>query len=567
MSQQPRVLLLLACLWVGTAHGEPLPEGALVRLGTTRLRRQQLGLESRRLMGHTESVYFAALSPDGKVMTAGDSTIRMWERVTGKELRQLGDGPITAVHLSPDGKVLAQVNETIHLWDMNTGKEIRHFGADDGRHSSVVFSPDGRFLITGARPARLWDAGTGKLIRKLESVDGPNSLAVSPDGKLLAAGGYGSLGLWDLTTGKRLHELDEPPGISEGHLVFSPDGKLLASGYLGRPVMLWDVATGKEVRRLGGRRYYPRALRTFSPDGKLLVLVGEGKMNTLHLVDVQTGKERRRLPGPYSFSWVQQPRGQDERGGGLMDVAFSPDGRTLAAEVGKGRISLWEVSTGQERRRFSGHEGGVRCLSFSTDGRLLVSGGNDTTAVVWDVPGLHGKQDTGQLSAKELDALWNDLAGRDAALASRAIWTLAGVRRQSVSFLEERLQPIRVPESDRIKRLIADLDDARFPIRSRAIEDLAELAEFAGPALRKALTDNPGLEKRRRLELLIANLENYVLPPGQLRMLRAIEALEQIGTPESLRLLKTLAGGAASPVTQEAEESLRQLAKRSAGRP
>src|SRR6516162_7026789 len=79
-------------------YGDPLPEGAIARLGTVRLR-------------HTDNVLSLAYSPDGKLIASGgsDDVICLWEADTGKEVRRL-TGPhseVWDVAFSPDGKLLA----------------------------------------------------------------------------------------------------------------------------------------------------------------------------------------------------------------------------------------------------------------------------------------------------------------------------------------------------------------------------------------------------------------------------------------------------------------------------
>jgi WD40 repeat protein len=79
----------------------------------------------------------------------------------------------------------------------------------------------------------------------------------------------------------------------------------------------------------------------------------------------------------------------------LRDVAFSSDGKTLAAEQKDGSIRLWETATGEERGRFAGHEDGIRALAFLKGDRLLASGGEDGTALLWDMSALSSERKRG----------------------------------------------------------------------------------------------------------------------------------------------------------------------------
>src|SRR5207247_931342 len=112
-------------------------------------------------------------------------------------------------------------------------------------------------------------------------------------------------------------------------------------------------------------------------------------------------------------------------------------------------------------------------------------------------------------------------------------------------------------------QLILDLDSKKFAIRERAMQELDRRAEVVETALRKALQEKPSLEVRRRLIEIIQRLERQTYTGEQLRVFRAIEVLEHIGTPEAQEVLKELAKGASEArLTQEAKAALDRLAKR-----
>src|SRR5262249_34454070 len=145
--------------------------------------------------------------------------------------------------------------------------------------------------------------------------------------------------------------------------------------------------------------------------------------------------------------------------------------------------------------------------AFSPDGRMLVSGGLDQTAHIWDVSRVTGRRaGPAERSAAELEADWNDLAG-DAAAGDAALGRLASSPGRAVPVLGKQLENAEPVDTRRIERLIADLDDERFAVREQATRELEALAERAAPAMRKALAGKPSLEARRRLVALLDRLD------------------------------------------------------------
>lgn len=112
-------------------------------------------------------------------------------------------------------------------------------------------------------------------------------------------------------------------------------------------------------------------------------------------------------------------------------------------------------------------------------------------------------------------------------------------------------------------QLIADLDSSHFSVRRNAAHQLEELQDLAEAALRKALQGKPSLEVRLRIELLLKKLHGLVPTSARLRELRAVEALERMGTSHARQILTTLATGLSEArLTQEAKASLARLARR-----
>jgi hypothetical protein len=117
---------------------------------------------------------------------------------------------------------------------------------------------------------------------------------------------------------------------------------------------------------------------------------------------------------------------------------------------------------------------------------------------------------------------------------------------------------------------VGDLDSAEFPVRTKATAQLVQLGELAEPALLDAQRKHPSLEQRQRIEEILRKVVDQRSKPSgdRLRMFRAVEILEQIGTPEARQLLEALSRGASGAlVTREAQAALARFSRPVAARP
>jgi RNA polymerase sigma factor (sigma-70 family) len=541
------------------------------------------GKEQRQLDPRMGLLRSMTLSADGKTVAAGGvyNTIRLWDVATGRELfpDQTGhNAPVDAVAFSPDGKLLASggENRQIWIWDIATGKPVRQLR---GTGAAVAFSPDSKRLAAVGRYdgdiIRVWDIASGAELLSLSDGEGDKNrtsyrvLAFAPDGKTLRSVDWknghapclGCVHVWDTATGRRLHRSESSLTDPRPQCVaFSPDGKTLALGgdYDRRhgAIRLWDLQAGKEIMDLKGHEGDFLSL-AYSPDGRTL-LSGGGVDQTVRLWETATGKEIITLKGHKQL---------------VTAVAYSPDGRIISSGSGVNphypnlntephRIRFWDAGTGEEIQCLQGYNSNVNSLAFSPDGSCLASGLRNGTVLLWEVPTARARKGATRLGSDERAALWSDLAGEDARKAHVAIWRLAAAPKEVVPFLAERLQPAPPLDEQRVQKLIANLNGDEYAVRQAAMKELAALGELAGPLLRDRLAAKPPLEVRKRVEELLS--QTKVLHAGEVvRGVRAVEALEHIGTPDARELLQALANGAPEArLTREAKAALERLANR-----
>ena len=331
------------------------------------------------LTGHETSIVSVVFSPDGQTLASAspDRTVRLWDVATRKPKKTfalLGNVRyVRNVVFSPDGKTLANTTggKAIHLWDTVSGQHkydiFEHLAAD------VAFSPDGKTLVSGGARIILWDSVTRhqKMVLS-ESGD----VAFSPDGQLLAtANKAGPIRLWDPNTGKRQKTLTLPthtnnPSIDS--ILFSPDGQTLASG--GDGLTLWNVNNGSVK---AWRRFSASAL-SFSPDGRMLATT---TLNKIQLWDANTLQHKYNIDKPsHANGFVFSPDGWIITFGG----AVSPDGRTVAR-----RNSLWDANSKHLKLTFTARDRlGINQsnVAFSPDGRTIAGATPFNTIGLWKLP-------------------------------------------------------------------------------------------------------------------------------------------------------------------------------------
>jgi WD40 repeat protein len=353
--------------------------------------------DSRRL---ASLVNFETVGPGIDPKKPHGGTVKLWDVATGRELHTWHTRMVELLAFLPTGQVLtvgftdaAPGKAVVAYHEAATGKELKSFTIDKEPYiPKVAASADGRFLAVADKDGvRLCDLARGGVARSLREptrdaqtgkpiLFHPHALAFSPDGQRLAVAEHpGTVRVHDRETGKLLttvRVLEAESGL-RGVVIcvaFSPDGQRLAAQGDDGPIRILDSHAPEGEGRVFRDA---RAARSpaFTPDGKrLLALETNRGQNAPVMPQLWDAVSGHKLPGP--------------RGGG-GPVAYSPDGRFLAAACAEG-IRVWDAATYRELRTISGiptHEGLPRilALAFAPEGRLAaVIKAREEAVLVWD---------------------------------------------------------------------------------------------------------------------------------------------------------------------------------------
>ena len=400
------------------------------------------GKERATLRGHTSSVRSLAFAEGGsKLVTRGeDGLVKVWDLHDGDRDRQTFgrvDFKVQSMALHPDGKTLAtglrlpdsrlkaganeaqapqpeppprepgapvqKMGDEVMFWDIETGEgrgmiagKATNGGTD--RVVALAYTRDGKTLATTSLKGaiRIWDVDT--LASKVDLA--PREVAAqivqfSSDGKtLLGADASGKVTLWDAEAGSIRAIFAHSGGMNQ--VLLSPDGKVVATAGSrvpppasngstptpiadfgpgsGGDVRLWDPVTGERVAVLPMPSGKVTRL-AFSRDGKTLAASTTGAVATVW--DVESVWDAESAVPIVTLAW---PSGEAKY------LAFSPDGKLLATGGDDETLRVWDIATGSLCADLLGHTDAINWVAFSPDGRTIATASRDTTVKLWDVP-------------------------------------------------------------------------------------------------------------------------------------------------------------------------------------
>jgi WD40 repeat protein len=385
-------------------------------------------LYAAKLVDESKQAWFARVSPDGKVLATGgdDRMLRLRDAVPGRFQTLPGDyACVFSTAINKEGTILAtgHIDGVIRLWDLKTRTQIRKLEGHAHRVWSLAFSPDGTRLVSGggnwddAVPGeiRIWDTATWKALHEFAAHDDlVFAVAIAPDNKTFATGSRDqSIRTWNIATGKELKTMRQSGSVRT--LAYALDGKRLYSCPTGARLHWWNPTTGEREGEHGLDGIAFERLR-LSPDGKFLaVSLKAGTKYYPALWSVEKNEIVRRFKGDLA--------------GQINDLAFSPDGKTLAVggghyltnpmfqpgpigpwvrtrrvtQAGKQvtvhesvcEIKCWDVATGDPLVELPGPKHWLEAVQFTPDGSTLITAGGvvgqSSEIRLWDTAGLRPK--------------------------------------------------------------------------------------------------------------------------------------------------------------------------------
>jgi eukaryotic-like serine/threonine-protein kinase len=364
------------------------------------------------LAGHTDGVINLTFSPDGEKIASRswDKTMRVWELATGRTLFSfpVSDAysdkenaeEFNAAKFTPDGKrlVLSTFDGT-QILDAATGQKVETPILP--RTNSIAFSSDGKRVFGVSGNVWIWDTTTRNIVWwvpqkdgnlaevrnenykpehfKLHVSDGGAQIAYSADGRSLVVADMHKFTVLDVATrhvGAPTKYGDSETGAQVGTrksevvaVAMNSTGDRLATASTDEYVRIWNTKTGELHRKLQ-RHGRPRNI-AFSPDGRS---IAAATTDGIIVWDATTTSEVLVFRGEYDLPIT----------GNNFPLAFGPDSLTLAAADCNQKIRLWDLTREPESYPLLDHHAEITALNCASNGRWIVAGDLGGTVAVVD---------------------------------------------------------------------------------------------------------------------------------------------------------------------------------------
>jgi len=323
------VLVMARYLPFDSAAADPhlLSWGHLMPVERSRRRAANVSLKLNGWVGGV------AFDPTGQILATGssDHLAQTFNAQSGKRLQQFigHEDYVTSVGFSPGGNTLAtgSYDHSAILWNAQSAKVQHQLLGHKGAVMSVAFSPRGDTLATGSidRTIKLWNAKTGELKGTLTGHRSwVNAVVFSPDGRRLYSGGSdGAVRVWNIASQRQEHVL-QATNAEVRSLAVSSDGMSIAAGIRYGRIRTWSTKDWSAQLNFVGHRADVWAI-AFSKQGVLAS--GDGDWNRGGAVKL--------------WDAAGKPLGEHPHTGEVLSIAFSPDGKHIAAGAADKTVKLW----------------------------------------------------------------------------------------------------------------------------------------------------------------------------------------------------------------------------------
>jgi WD40 repeat protein len=361
----------LAAAWTS---GGDLPESALVRLGTARMRYEPPAWAANGRIGYAcdGAEVWIVSGTELHRWNGGDGTLAGAHRISGKPLRTLDvygekgrtalisdsagdlyewDADRQAARLlfhtgrtsllvavrSPDGKRILTLDHdstTMEEWNRDGGKPSATLTSS--QFYNATYGPEGKTVFLTHRPAPNvfhYDPSSNTVLKKFLDDYYSQMLVVSPDKTHVLVGSRHMATEWRLSDYKNTATYKGHHGHEVCSAAYTPDGARLLTGARDGSIRVWNRQKRNLVRRFAPHQGFVSAMHV-SPDGKRVLSWARDGLLTESVL--ATGK-------PY----VDLPRHR----GPITAVAAGPDGSTVVTASTDGSLGVWNAETGALRRQ------------------------------------------------------------------------------------------------------------------------------------------------------------------------------------------------------------------------
>ncbi len=359
---------------------------------------------------HQYQINNMRFSPTGEFLctASNDWTLKLFSTSTGNVVRNLKTQSeyIQGISLNTQGNLLAfssgnmSTGNHAGVWDLMKGKLFSFYKGNDPDKPlpAVAFNPRGKNIAASGMDgsANYWEfPGNGNSGNVSFSNSPVSCIAYTPNGKNIISGTKdGKIVFWRFDRNKtELIEADKS-GISS--IAVSPDGTVIAAGTYDGKVLLYSYDTRQLLQTIESHTQATGYIDTsnvmsygsktsfsldgnftaiyasvmgiaFSPDGKTVAACGG---NWIKLFVAASGKNLSKI---------------NQYGAGFVSVNFSHDGKMICSAGADFIVRLWDISSQKILQTLAGHQNEIRTAMFSNNDQYLISGSIDTQIKIWDI--------------------------------------------------------------------------------------------------------------------------------------------------------------------------------------